>query len=141
MRRRACQRAHGAIHAGFSRSSSSAAWRRHLRVAAQAARGDDRAQIGQRVGELVVDDDVVEIAGMRDFLARFGEAARDRRRVVRRARAQTPFQLLARRRQDEDADAIRAARLRTCRAPCQSISSSTSRPCASSGSTAARDVP
>ncbi len=111
----------------------------------------DRTQIRQRIGELVVDDDEVEIVGVRDFLARIGEAARDRLGIVGRTRAQAALEFGARRRQDEDADAsvaaqpaapLRSASLaRICCAPCQSISSNTSRPCASSGSTAVREVP
>ena len=105
-----------------------------LVVRAQLPRRHDRAQVGQRRGEVVVDHDVVELDRMRDVLARVGEAAADRRVRILRARAQAALELDARRRQDEDADGIGQLRA-------QSISSSTSLPEPSVRSTAVRAVP
>mgnify|MGYP005605676989 CR=1 FL=1 len=78
-----------------------------MRIAAQAARGEDRAHLHNCGVEDFIDDHVIELVVMRHFLARGGEPARDRVLAVLPALAHPLFQRFPRRRQDEDADRVR----------------------------------
>src|SRR5690606_4115980 len=55
---------------------------RHLRLAAQPAGGEDRAHLLDRHREVLVDDDVIELAVMRHLLARGCQALGDDRFAV-----------------------------------------------------------
>jgi hypothetical protein len=53
----------------------------------------DGAELPKRGLEVLVDDDVIELPGMRDFLARIGQPAQDGGLGVLGAGAQAPLQL------------------------------------------------
>ena len=90
---------------------------------------DDGADLVQRRLEIVVDHDVIEIARVFEIAPRIGQPAQNRFLGIRRARAQAPFQLLARRRQDEDADRILHLRAHLIRRPASRFRAA--RPCPS----------
>ena len=112
-----------------------------LRLAAQPAGGEDRAHLVDGGIEVLVDDDVVELAVMRHLLAggRPGAARSLPRCPGRGCACAAP----APARDGGRMNTLTASGtlLRTWRAPCQSISSSTSLPAASCGSTDCRAVP
>lgn len=78
-----------------------------LTLAAQAFGADDGAQILKRDVEVVVDDEVVVLAIVRHFADRLGHTPGDDVIAVLPATVQTARQLLARRRQNEDAAGLR----------------------------------
>jgi hypothetical protein len=84
-------------------------------------------QVFDGLRQLVVNNNIIELVHMAHFIPGGGRAAGDDILAVLAAAAQAALQFLDRRRQDEDADASGKA-LRTCCAPCQSISSRMSLP-------------
>jgi hypothetical protein len=73
----------------------------HLQRAAQAHRPHHGLQIGQRLLENIIDQDVIELAGVRNLAARVAQATLNDLGGVRAAAAQPALQLRPRRRQDE----------------------------------------
>src|SRR5690606_10907823 len=77
-----------------------------LLAAAQPAGGEDRAHLGDRGLEHLVDDHVVELGVVRHLLARGRQAAGDDLLAVLAAGAHALLERGAGRRQDEDADRV-----------------------------------
>src|SRR5882672_3058892 len=97
----------------------------------QPARAHDRGQVTPRFFELFVYYNIIKLVAMRDLVARVPQPALDGLLAVLAPPPQAMLELAEDRRRRKDEDAHRVGKgLRTCRAPCQSISSMMSKPLA-----------